>query len=217
ALHHSGKPLKDANGNYVGHDGQPITDHKPQENEIQWVANEGARTSRIVANILSRAAQGEAAEVLAASFKGDIQPKAEGLESAPVIGFQPMAGAAIRLPDMRPATAPDGGFAILLPLNVSVKVESLMQPPSAPREKAQPVAPAAGPAIIQPVASGEIVFEKLNFDTDYSDRAGYDEDFLGREREASMPEIDPGSSDQIAPTKKRGKVLHYHHYSAMVH
>jgi len=74
ALHHSGKPLKDAVGHYVGHDGNPIIDHKPKESEIQWIANEGARTSRIIADLRKRA-QGEAAKILFDSFDGKLLPK----------------------------------------------------------------------------------------------------------------------------------------------
>src|SRR5262249_591607 len=75
------------------------------------------------------------------------------------------------------------------------------------------------PAIAKISEPDELLFEKLNFDTDYSDRIGYDEDFLGRDREAPMPTIDPSKNDQVAPTRraKDKKLLHYHHFSVMVH
>jgi endonuclease G len=214
ALHHSGKPLKDAAGNYVGHDGQPITDHKPQENEIQWIANEGARTSKIVADLMKRAPQGEATQTLAASFKGQIAPRPRDLENAsnpvatPVPPVQPT--------DMPVGKAPDGGFLLMLPLNVSLKVESLLQPPAPIPERRAVPAVSVSPIAKADAAEGPEL-EKLNFDSDYSNRSGYDEDFLGRDRKAAMPSIDPASNAEVAPTKKRGKILLYHHYSAMVH
>ncbi len=113
------------------------------------------------------------------------------------------------------ANVPDRGFTVTLPFNVSLKVETLDRAAPAPPPAAPPASPPA-PAPKPPAEA--IVFEALNFDTQYSDRRGYDENFLGRDFAADMPTIAQGHADDIAPLLHGNKkVLHYHHYSAMVH
>jgi endonuclease G len=172
ALHHAGKPLKDAQGNYIGHDGQPITDHEPLENEIKWIANEGARTSKVVADLRRRAPQGADRQTIEAAFDGKLKPETPDLEIASKAGS--MQENVVIASDIRPVKALDRGFMVMLPLNVSLKVESLIAPPSAAVE-AQALPAVTAPAIVRVAEPEEVVFEKLNFDTDYSDRGGYDE------------------------------------------
>lgn len=50
ALHHSGVPARDAQGCVLATDGQ-IWDESMGEQRIHWIANEGARVSRLLANI----------------------------------------------------------------------------------------------------------------------------------------------------------------------
>ncbi len=50
ALHHSGVPKKDANGNYLTLDGKAY-EGPLNESKIKWIANEGIRVSRIVATL----------------------------------------------------------------------------------------------------------------------------------------------------------------------
>ncbi|WOH52693.1 DNA/RNA non-specific endonuclease [Bradyrhizobium sp. sBnM-33] len=212
ALHHSGKPLKDSQGRYIGHDGQPITDHKPLEHEIKWIANEGVRTSRLVADIRKQAARHDLLPVLEAAIQGTIKPTAAELE----IDVEPSARPTFA-PQLIPASLPSEGFSLVLPLNVSLKVESLSNPPSI-RSLIPEVKPLAAPAIVASAEPDELLLEKLNFDTDYSDRQGYDENFLGRDRIAEFPTIESEDPKLIAPLRGRaGKVLHYHHYSCMLH
>ncbi|XSC42439.1 trypsin-like serine peptidase [Bradyrhizobium sp. RDT10] len=101
ALHHSGKPLKDSQGRYIGHDGQPITDHKPLEHEIKWIANEGVRTSRLVADIRKQAARHDLLPVLEAAIQGTIKPTAAELE----IDVEPSARPTFA-PQLIPASLP---------------------------------------------------------------------------------------------------------------
>jgi endonuclease G len=215
ALHHSGKPLKDAQGHYVGHDGQPITDHKPQENEIKWIANEGVRTSKIVADFRARAPHGPELDTLEATFNGDLAAKVASIEID--LGQNTAPEKAPVQTAVQPANLPERGFTVTLPLNVSLRVESISERPAAALAQQAPSS-APQPSAPRPAEPAEIEFEKLNFDTDYSDRSGYDEDFLGRDRRAAMPEIDSGNADQVAPSRRRGsKILHYHHFSVMIH
>jgi endonuclease G, mitochondrial len=50
ALHHSGVPEKDANGKYLTLDGKPY-EGPIDDSKIKWIANEGIRVSRIVASL----------------------------------------------------------------------------------------------------------------------------------------------------------------------
>ncbi|ANW02920.1 DNA/RNA non-specific endonuclease [Bradyrhizobium icense] len=212
ALHHSGKPLKDSQGRYIGHDGQPITDHKPLEHEIKWIANEGVRTSRLVADIRKQAARHDLLPMLEAAIQGTIKPTTAELE----IDVEPSARPTFA-PQLIPASLPNEGFSLVLPLNVSLKVESLSNPPSI-RSLIPEVKPLVAPAIVASAEPDELLLEKLNFDTDYSDRQGYDENFLGRDRIVEFPTIESEDPKLIAPLRGRaGKVLHYHHYSCMMH
>lgn len=220
ALHHSGKPLKDAGGHYIDRNGNPITDRQPDEGDIQWIANEGARTSRIVKDLLDRVPAGEVRDQLQASFAGGITPAESPLELSDVDSAKLNGPPASLFTQPSGAKPPESGFLMVLPLNVAVKVESLAQPPKVPPSPATVAAVAAAVAAPAPIvkAPGEAPdLEKLNFDTNYGDRRGYDEAFLGRDRVAAMPTIKDGSKSQIAPNKKRGNILHYHHYSVMVH
>jgi len=219
ALHHSGKPLKDDQGHYIDHDGNPITDHEPQESEIKWIANEGVRTSKIVADFRVRAPKGPELEKLEETFSGELAPKVQSLELDSVSNAKPTQSSTqmVSVPTTgQPASPPDRGFTVTLPLNVSLRVENIADQAAQAVQKSAPP-PVASPTIIKPDELGDLEFEKLNFDTDYSDRIGYDEDFLGRERQAPMPTIDAASKGQVAPTRKRSSILHYHHFSTMVH
>ena len=220
ALHHSGKPEKDAEGHYIDHDGKPITDHEPQESEIKWIANEGVRTSKIIADFRTRAPAGKELETLEATFTGQLAPKVQPLELDPGLnaGERPNPSQMVSVPPAgQLAGPPERGFTMTLPLNVSLRVESIVEPAVQLSPRAGTTPAVTAPAIVKTDELGDLEFEKLNFDTDYGDRIGYDEDFLGRERQALMPTIDPASKGQIAPTRKRGSILHYHHFSAMVH
>ena len=53
ALHHSGVPSRDAQGRVLATDGR-VLDESMGEQRINWVANEGARVSRLLAHIKER-------------------------------------------------------------------------------------------------------------------------------------------------------------------
>jgi len=204
ALHHSGKPATDAVGHYLDRNGVPITDHKPSEDEIQWIANEGARTSRIVSDILKKAPAGEQRTLLEDTFSGK-------LEAATPWRAVPVSQSESTPVDVISANA----FVAYLPLNVSLRVESLDHKNLVPAD----VKPAPAPAQVPMVTSNpaEPQFESLNFDHDYDDRRGYDAAFLGRKNQVPMPTILKSAQNQIARLIAGGTQLDYHHYSAFVH
>ncbi|MEP2030200.1 MAG: endonuclease [Paracoccaceae bacterium] len=54
ALHHAGVPQKDAAGRWIKKDGQRFRRGIDDMNEVNWIANEGVRISRIVAEMRER-------------------------------------------------------------------------------------------------------------------------------------------------------------------
>jgi endonuclease G len=209
ALHHSGKPLKDKQGRYIGHDGQPIADPNPKEDEIQWVANEGARVSRIIADFLKQAPQGEQRRMLEMTFSGELKPDLTPLEVGPASGRQSSSEPVVYAGPNVPAPSARS-FLVVLPLDVSLRVESPSRPAAVPAGPEKTVATPVGEA-------KDILFEKLNFDSDYTGRRGYDDRFLGHDRPVPIPTIDAGHDDDVARTRHGGKVLHYHHFSVVTH
>ena len=63
ALHHSGVPKRDANGNILAIDGS-IWKPSMGDQKIDWISNEGVRVSRIVADIKSQPLDSDAAKKL---------------------------------------------------------------------------------------------------------------------------------------------------------
>ena len=216
ALHHSGKPMLDAQGHYVGHDGRPIVDRRPREDEIKWLSNEGIRTSKIIADILAHAPAGDERQTLEASFRGEIEPASVPLEAELNTDshITAVSSPLLKVSDALPRAA-EHGFVAVLPLNVSLRVENLDRPVRSDAARSSLPSPAVA---ANGRARDEALLEKLEFDTDYSNRPGYDGNFLGRDRPALMPQIDPRSKDKIAPKKRgRSSVLHYHHFSVVMH
>jgi endonuclease G, mitochondrial len=139
ALHHSGVPRKDADGNILAIGGGRW-DPSMGEQRVDWIANEGVRVSRILTNLRER--QLDTAQdalrrelVAAASPPTESLPQADG--AAPAIA----AGTGVV------ATGGETGFTI--PLNVTISV------PAAPRAAtAAAAATAASPTAAVPAAAG---------------------------------------------------------------
>jgi len=123
ALHHAGKPARNAAGQILNQQGQPWQSWMG-EHQIQWESNEGARVSRIVAfvNTLPLTAAERAL------FQLGLQPP--GAPTAPneVRAEQASAGAI-----GNPSVAPDGTATWTIPLRVSLSLGGLVAPtPVAP-------------------------------------------------------------------------------------
>ena len=104
ALHHSGVPRTDAQGRTLRRDGQPLQPADP-DSAIDWIANEGVRVSRLLADLRARSdAAGHplVAEVLTATPP----PRVAVSPAAPPAG---RAAEAVRAVDLGLVTpGPDG-------------------------------------------------------------------------------------------------------------
>ncbi|WP_048065671.1 DNA/RNA non-specific endonuclease [Methanosarcina acetivorans] len=94
-LHHSGVPMKDAQGNILKTDGQPYREGIDNPGTIAWVANEGVRISRIFQALESRSEN----EPMAA----------ESLRRLRSQGTDPVGPAIITAPETVPGTAMELG------------------------------------------------------------------------------------------------------------
>lgn len=211
ALHHSGVAAKDKEGHYLDHQGNPIVGRDVTDDEVKWIANEGVRISRIVADALDRAK--------ASSFRDAFEQVVRGrLEAKTAIGFGVGgAGTSLSLPEGVVGTSAGNtyGRRFLLPVDVLVSLGDDSANTSSQSPTVTPI-PKSGEDWSTGSRGSQAEFE-LVFDDDYSNRAGYLETFLGRGRRVPMPTIKGSSTHLIAPTLDGGTQLDYHHFSAVMH
>jgi endonuclease G len=219
-LHHSGVPRRDpATKRPLTRWGAPWDGR--DERDVDWLANEGVRLSRILERLKAAPLQGEGRRLRDAAFSFEpdgglparrIPPVPEPEESEPV--RQPIANSGPPL--LLASGATSGTYTFNIPLQVQVQVRLL----GSGGTDAAVVATAAAPI----VASAAPDFgEAVSIDPDYSNRLGYAPKFLGpgplrvelpglsgdfQRAAARLREPAPGT----APFE-----LKYHHYSAVLH
>lgn len=113
-LHHSGVPRLDAQGNMLARDGTLWTEDKG-EHQIDWIANEGIRISRIIKHI-KRQRLPEAQRRLRSSLfdtPGDERTPAPPIPARPAPQSQPVA---------QPQLSADGTAVWTIPLEISVRI-----------------------------------------------------------------------------------------------
>ncbi|MGE2731259.1 endonuclease [Mycolicibacterium vaccae] len=95
ALHHSGVPKRDANGDYVADDGSRWTPAMG-EGRLQWIANEGVRISRVLAALQRAPLSAQAAQLSSeiGSSTGPLLQKAR-IEAAETVAEVPTSSAAV--------------------------------------------------------------------------------------------------------------------------
>ena len=208
ALHHSGVPRRDANGNVLSRDGS-IWREEMGDQAIDWVANEGVRLSRILEFIRETTLASSTAERLRDELFNSIAR--EGAVPMPKPAQDPHRGsqdvAATHL-----ATPTANGVTLTIPLQINISLGAVSTPVAAPS--------ASVPAAV--VTDSLPQEEAVSIDPDYDDREGYDPEFLGRgEREVPLPKL---SAVQRRAAARRVHVLpgddqhelKYHHYSVVM-
>lgn len=145
ALHHAGKPVKDAAGQILNMQGKPWQPWMG-EHQVQWESNEGARVSRIVAFVKSLSLNAEQR----ALFQSCMQ-------SPPRVVEDVRANDSIAYASQYPAVSADGMATWTIPLRVSLSLGGLVPPSGAADEGgATPSALPAGPAVGTPSRPLEI-------------------------------------------------------------
>ena len=130
ALHHSGVPRTNAQGQYLTRDGTVWTPAMG-EHKIDWIANEGARVSQIVAHLKGQRLTGSASRLRDVIFTAEMaSPSDDTSPSQPAV-----------LPTVPARVASDGIATWTIPIHVSIRVGN--EPPAT---TASPTPPPAGPS-----------------------------------------------------------------------
>ncbi len=206
ALHHSGVPeMRD--GEIWSRHGTHWDSENMDDNEVNWVANEGARVSAIVAQLAkTRMPTAGQQALLDELLTTTIDP----LESvASVSGETDTANiGGTEITTARTSVMGNNVFNFTGPVTIHINSGA-----EAPQIVAGKAAPAGGKRVIA-------VEKVIRFDTDYDAKEGYKEDFLGNGAlRVPMPKVAANRMaeifmDHAQPTKPF--VLKYHHYSLVM-
>jgi DNA/RNA endonuclease G (NUC1)/V8-like Glu-specific endopeptidase len=143
----------------------------------------------------------------------------ENIASAPqgtttALAVRPQGSTALAVvPERQAALDAAAGTAVInlqLPIEISVRV---LAPVTAPARGAAPAAP-----VVSATTGATESLEAINFDDDYSDRTGYDPDFLGET--VPLPTLTDAAMKQVSRDRTReaedNHLLHYHHFSLVM-
>jgi endonuclease G len=206
ALHHSGVPEKDpVTGELKDKDGN-VWRRGDDPTRLKWVANEGVRVSKLV-EFIRAAAIAPAQQPLREEL---LNPQLAPAPPAPASGRGASNGSGpeVIVPVKREQTDVPGAIAsvaLSIPLEVTVTVGTPV------------VAGAAAPSrtVSATVGIDDEQLEKVEPDSDYADRPGFDPRFLGFP--APLPKLrDAAIQDafEVGDGANRHE-LRYHHYSVV--
>lgn len=190
ALHHSGVPRTNDQGQWLLKNGK-VAAPDAEEGEIDWIANEGIRSSQIVKFVETNGERGTLLDEFLRGAAGQPSPE-------PVIAAGPESQRAAPGPE-RPERVPAGpaGTSVTVPVTFTITVEGT----------AALVPPSVG---IGSVTATERMKVPV-VDPEYGHRLGFDTKFLGPQ--VRLPDV-----DQSRPAKldDGSTVLPYTHFSVIM-
>ncbi len=238
-MHHSGVPKKDANGNYLTLDGKAY-EGPLNESKIKWIANEGIRVSRIVATL--QAAYGNHSLI-----RGIFDTSSSNLSSPVHINSEskesPMSSDTIDLTDNNLTYGKRANPSSSKPASSkSTKNSSLLQVSGGNQVEVEVAADTGAIRLNIPltitiqlggVGEAPVVAAREDFNAhiktpeakpvkNYSDRKGYDPDFLGSNgKRVPLPELTDEMKRDCAINRMAMKgmdeyILPYHHFSIVM-
>jgi len=207
ALHHSGVPKKNAKGEILCIDGT-VWNRMTDESQIDWIANEGARVSSIVADL--KAAMGSHPLVKAALESG-ARPQATTESSGMKSSVAKNERAEMWIED-------DGETAsLVVPLRIPIELRRLGA--VSPKASIGPVETGKADAIPAP-APDALAVEAVRIDqTTLNSRPGYQPNFLGSGKlSVPLPKIPASLKSQVATLKGKAaqSELKYFNYSVVM-
>ena len=125
ALHHSGVPSRDHAGRILTRDGK-IWEPWMGEHRVHWIANEGARISRIIKHIKSQPLSPEQQHLREQML--DAEPPPASIEKGPVQSQPP----APPIAGISPTAVDDSGITWTIPLQVTVRLGEAGARPNPP-------------------------------------------------------------------------------------
>jgi DNA/RNA endonuclease G (NUC1)/V8-like Glu-specific endopeptidase len=199
ALHHSGVPNRDGQGNILARGGG-VWNVDMGEDQVDWIANEGVRLSRILQQVRDH------------PMSGDTQRELQdGLFNAPApVPAKPSESTTVTVPAGVPAALPgpvaaDGSFTLTIPVHITFRLGT-----------AGGVGVVAGASPPSPALGSEAV----SIDPNYDSREGYDPEFLGSGALfVPMPRLSAAQKADAARIRGNGDdpfELKYHHYSVVL-
>jgi len=200
ALHHSGVPETDRDGNWLTIDGRKW-DRSMDESQVHWIANEGMRVSSLVAYLETRCADNDLARAVVGARKLPLPP----------------SGESVRRDDPAPSSeVKDGELRVTLPVRISVSLGDVLG-----RTPVAPSVPSVALSVHPPSPLIDGVESVSVNQSDYSKRPGYDPAFLGSgARRVPLPKL-TGSLAAAARTftvgAKKQTELKYWDYSVVLH
>ncbi len=231
-LHHSGLPRTDADGNWLLKNGE-VADQFADDADIDWIANEGIRASRIVNHVLATVNQANESGTTKGRLLTEFQEASDGTIAKPIVDIQlgksrspiMQSKAMVNSPQKRVvgnnAPAPNYNAtnvnrpnAVDIPITLSFSMGHVQVNPS------NPVAVNGlggnGETNGQDTSINHtdhaIAIEKNVepfHERDYSNRTGYDPNFLGTK--VSMPKTI--NKRNLSKTEDGSTVLNYEHFS----
>ncbi len=233
ALHHSGKPAVDAQGNYLADDGS-LWKREMGLDRVKWIANEGVRVAAIV-KFLQAQAMTEAQKALLApalvAAPGTDEPSPRGGEPSTerskvtpgpqkvvgaggpgvAVGPDVLLGAPATMPANPPAKSPPIQSAALgsegsVSITIPLEITVRLLAPTTGTAATGTTAPTPGEEAIQ-------------IDPDYATREGYDPEFLGPgDLVVPMPKLSRAQEANAAVNRQAftgapSYELPYHHFS----
>jgi endonuclease G len=187
ALHHSGYAKRNAEGKILARDGRVWTENMG-EDQIDWIANEGIRIAALVKYLGSVTGLDDGKKqilmaTLAAAPATDRPVPPKPAADSPAVENReavapppPPARPEPPVPVPMPVVAAGAAETVVnIPLHVTVRFGT----------------PQTGPIISAPSVTAEAL-EKIEINTDYSDREGYNPAFLGGgTRRVPLPQMTP--------------------------
>ncbi|MCL8483439.1 MULTISPECIES: DNA/RNA non-specific endonuclease [Bradyrhizobium] len=203
ALHHSGVPKTNRSGQALDASNKVVPSDGDQT-RVEWIANEGIRTSRLVKFIANAGvARGkELKDEFVNISAGQVvrPPPNPPVESTPVTPEPPPSPPP---PAPEPvAASPAGTVSITVPLNITISLGA-----------------AAGATIVAPAGvltapAGSDLLEQARPEPFSTPRPGFDAKFLGFD--APLPRLAPPAAAAVAKLANGGIELTYFHYSVIM-
>jgi endonuclease G len=207
ALHHSGVPRTDAQGRYLTKDGGLWTPAMG-EHRIDWIANEGARVSQIVASLKAASGLSAAARALRDSILSPQSP----IEALSNSSQAPRDSSSSVYDPRSPVISADGLATWTLPVQISVRIGG--HAVAVPTDTGV-TPPALDVTADAAVAAAGLLLEKMvspTIDVAYGKRKGYKEDFLGTA--VPLPRVTKPSL--VSKMEDDEFVIPYQHFSVVV-
>jgi len=199
ALHHSGVPATDKQGNWLDVNGRKVNKDDVSDSQIKWIANEGIRVSAIVDGVQRLAPRGSYFDELIATTRAtEVAPaRAEAADFSTPDGSGPTVR---RVKD---------GVQVTVPVSFEIKLLNGIDAAAVASDAAK-----ALPGADTPSTSG-VADEIKILDPDYDSRQGYDPKFLGHS--VPLPKLTKAAAKDATRLKNSTEyVLRYYHFSIVM-